>query len=199
MNSTSRSAGVGSSQPPWLRAFVPRVAVGVVLLAGALLAAGGCQSTGHETGQLYGVSQEFDGHVGRHMPLVFGMKNPRVVVTLCQNTADRPQQYNLHVAIMSSKATYELQRLDFVADGARISLARAGAIEARPTEKAANYPINPHDLKILAGARDVKIRINTAGTHVDRVLDPVHVAALDDFYVRCVQAGSAPRHAALDD
>ena len=127
------------------------------------------------------------------------MKNPRVVLTLCQNTADRPQQYNLHVAIMSSKATYELQRLDFVADGARISLAPAGAIEARPTEKAANYPINLHDLNTLATARDVKIRFNTAGTQLERVLDPVHVAALDDFYVQCVQEGSAPRHAAVDD
>ena len=34
----------------------------------ALFAAGGCQSTGAKTGHLYGVSQEFDGHVGRHMP-----------------------------------------------------------------------------------------------------------------------------------
>ncbi len=171
----------------------------MVLLAGALIATGGCQSTTHETGQLYGVSQEFDGHVGQHMPLVFGMKNPRVVVTLCQNTAGRPGQYNIHVAIRSSNDRYEPQRLDFIADGTRISLAGAGAIEASPKEKAANYPISLHDLETLAGARNVKIRIKTTAAYLERDLAPMHVAALDAFYVQCVQEGSAPRHAALDD
>jgi hypothetical protein len=171
----------------------------MVLLAGALIATGGCQSTTHETGQLYGVSQEFDGHVGQHMPLVFGMKNPRVVVTLCQNTAGRPGQYSIHVAIRSSNDRYEPQRLDFIADGTRISLADAGAIEASPKEKAANYPISLQDLETLAGARNVKIRIKTTAAYLERDLAPMHVAALDSFYVQCVQEGSAPRHAALDD
>jgi len=175
------------------------VPLAVVLLAGALFAAGGCQSTGAKTGHLYGVSQEFDGHVGRHMPLVFGTKNPRVVVTLCQNTAGRLGHTSIHVEIMSSNDLYELTRIDFIADGARISLARAGAIEASPDVKAANYPISLHDLETLAGARDVKIRINTTGTHLERVLGPMHIAALDDFYVQCVRESSAPRHAALDD
>ncbi len=196
MNSASRSVDVESSQHsvlPCLRAL------GVVFLAAALLTSGGCQSTGAKTGRLYGVSREFDGHVGRHMPIVLGMKNPRVVVTLCQNTADRSGRYNIHVVIMSSKSMYELGRLDLIADGVRISLARAGAIEAGPDERAANYPINLHDLKTLAGARYVKIRINTAGTQLERTLGPTHIAALDDFYVQCVQESSAPRHAALDN
>ena len=191
MSSASRSVDVESSQHS--------VPLGVVFLAAALLATGGCQSTDAKTGQLYGVSQEFDGHVGRHMPLVFGTKNPWVVVTLCQNTAGRPGHTNIHVEIMSSKELYELERIDFIADGARISLARAGAIEASPDAKAANYPISVHDLETLARARDVKIRINTAGTNLERFLDPMHIAALDDFYKHCVQERSAPRHAALDD
>jgi len=196
MNSTPRSVGARTSQHSVPSCFVP---LAVVLLAGALFAAGGCQSTGAKTGRLYGVSREFDGHVGRHMPLVFGMKNPRVLVTLCQNTADRSGRYNIHVVIMSSRSMYELGRLDLIADGVRISLARAGAIEAGFDEKAANYPINLHDLKTLAGARYVKIRINTAGTQLERTLGPTHIAALDDFYVQCVQESSAPRHAALDN
>ncbi len=41
------------------------------MLAGVVAVGAGCQSPSHETGELYGVSEQFDGHVAQHMPLVF--------------------------------------------------------------------------------------------------------------------------------
>ncbi len=181
--------------------------IGLGLLSGVLLAAGGCQTPSHETGELYGMSEQFDAHVGRHMPLVFEKADgePWVEVTLCENVAaaNRPEValYNVHVTILSSNDKYDLQdnRLEFIADGARISLARAGAYESGPRQHAANYPINVHDLTMLAGAREVRIRVNTADVHLDRTLDPTHLAALVEFHHVVVEAGTAPRHAGVND
>lgn len=182
------------------------VRVGLVLSASVLLATGGCQTPSHETGELYGMSEHFDGHVGRHMPLVFERSHgePWVEVTLCQNVAEhRPEValYNVHVTILSSRDIYDLQdnRLEFIADGARISLARAGAYEAEPRQHAANYPINVHDLTTLAGAREVRIRVKTADARLDRTLDPTHLAALNEFYTVVVEGRTAPRHAGVND
>ena len=182
------------------------VRVGLVLSASVLLVAGGCQTPSHETGELYGMSEHFDGHVGRHMPLVFERSHgePWVEVTLCQNVAEhRPEValYNIHVTILSSRDIYDLQdnRLEFIADGTRISLARAGTYESDPKQNSANYPINVNDLATLAGAAEVRIRVNATDIHLDRTFDPAHLAALDEFYVVAVEGGTAPRHAGVND
>ncbi len=186
---------------------VTHMRVGLGLLTGVLLATGGCQTPSHATGELYGMSEHFDGHVGRHMPLVFAKTadEPWVEITLCQNVAreSRPEValYNVHVMILSSKDAYDLQdnRLEFIADGARISLARAGAYESDPKQHTANYPINVHDLTTLAVADEVRIRVNVAERHLDRTLGPTHLAALDEFYVVVVEGGTAPRHVGVND
>jgi len=186
---------------------ITHVRVRLGLLTGVLIATGGCQTPSHETGELYRMSEQFDGHVGRHMPLVFERTHgePWVEVTLCQNVAggSRPEValYNVHVTILSSKDIYDLQdnRLEFIADGARISLARAGAYESDPKQHTANYPISVHDLTTLAGAHEVRIRVNAADVHLDRMLDPTHLAALDEFYFVAVEGGTAPRHAGVND
>ena len=181
--------------------------VGVALLAGVVALGAGCQSPSHETGDLYGVSEQFDGHVGRHMPLVF-VKEPRepwIVLTLCRKTTvtSRPEMssYNIHVTILSGKETYDLQdkRLEFIADDVRISLARVGMVDTVPHEQAANYPISVQDLQTLAAANDVMVRINTADVRMERDLDPTHLAAMDEFYRVCVEQASAPRHAGVND
>ncbi len=181
--------------------------IGLGLLTGVLLAVGGCQTPSHETGELYGMSEQFDAHVGRHMPLVFEKTDgePWVTVTLCENVAatNRPEVtlYNVHVTILSSNDKFDLQdnRLEFVADGARISLARAGAYESAPKQHAANYPINVHDLTLLAGAREVRIRVKAADVHLDRTLDATHLAALGEFYRVVVEGDSVPRHSGVND
>ena len=183
------------------------VRIGLGLLAGVLFATVGCQAPSHETGELYGMSEQFDAHVGRHMPMVFEKsgKEPWVEVTLCQNVAaaNRPEValYNVHVTILSSDKKYDLQdnRIEFIADGARISLARVGVYQARPKQYAANYPINVHDLATLAGAREVRIRVKAAESHLDRTLDPTHLAALNEFYAVVVEGGTAHRHAGVND
>ncbi len=177
------------------------------MLAGVVAVGAGCQSPSHETGELYGVSEQFDGHVGRHMPLVFEKEpgEPWVVLTLCRKTTDasRPEMasYNIHVTILSDKATYDLgdKRLEFIADGVRISLASGGMVESVPREQAANYPISVQDLRTLAAAADVMLRINTADVRMERDLDPTHLAAMDEFYLVCVEQASAPRHAGVND
>ena len=183
------------------------VRIGLGLLVTLMLATGGCQTPSHETGELYGMSEQFDGHVGRHMPLVFekGDGEPWVEITLCENVASANRSevalYNIHVTILSSNDKYDLQdnRLEFIADGARISLARAGAYESEPRQHAANYPINVHDLTTLAGAREVRIRVKAADARLDRTLDPTHLAALNEFYTVVVEGRTAPRHAGVND
>ncbi len=177
------------------------------MLAGVVAVSAGCQSPSHETGELYGVSEQFDGHVGRHMPIVFAKEQgePWVVLTLCLNTSDtgRPERssYNIHVTILSDEPTYELRdkRLEFIADDLRISLARVGKVESVPEEQAANYPISVQDLQALAAANDVMVRINTADVRMERDLNPTHLAAMGEFYLVCVEQASAPRHAGVND
>lgn len=179
-----------------------RIAAAVLLM----LTGAGCQSPSHETGEIYGVSEEFEGHVGQHMPLVFAKEQgePWIVLTLCRKTTDasRPEMasYNVHVAILSSAQQYDLEsnRLEFIADGQRISLARAGAIDTGEDVQAANYPIGAPDLKTLADAGSVTVRINLAEGQMTRGLDLTHLAAVDEFYVVCVEGGS-PRHAGVSD
>ncbi len=177
------------------------------MLAGVVAMGAGCQSPSHETGELYGVSGHFDGHVGRHMPLVFARQQdePWIVLTLCLKTMEtgRPEMssYNIHVTILSDMPTYDLgdKRLEFIADDQRISLARVGKVESAPQEQAANYPISVQDLQTLAAADDVMLRINTAEVRMERNLEATHLAAMDEFYLVCVEQASAPRHAGVDD
>ena len=177
------------------------------MLAGVVAVGAGCQSPGRETGESYGVSEHFDGHVARHMPLVFEKQQgePWVVLTLCRKTTDasRPEMssYNIHVTILSDEATYDLRdkRIEFIADGVRISLARVGKAESVPQEQAGNYPISVQDLRTLADADNVMVRINTADVRMERDLDPTHLAAMDEFYLVCVEQASAPRHAGVND
>ncbi len=181
--------------------------VGVAMLAVVVAVGTGCQSPGRETGDSYSVSEHFDGHVGRHMPLVFAKQQgePWIVLTLCRKTMDagRPEMssYNIHVTILSGKETYDLQdkRLEFIADDVRISLARVGKAESAPGEQAANYPISVQDLRTLAAAAEVVVRINTADVRMERDLDATHLAAVDEFYLECVEQASAPRHAGVND
>ena len=181
--------------------------IGVAVLAGIVALGTGCQSPSHETGALYGVSDQFDGHVGQHMPLVFEQESgePWVVLTLCRKETDasRPEMssYNIHVTILSKKEMYDLQdkRLEFIADDTRLSLARVGNVESAPDEQSANYPINMHDLQTLANADDVTVRISTADVRMERDFDPTHLAAIDEFYLVCVEQASAPRHAGVND
>ena len=171
-----------------------------------LLLLAGCQSPGHETGELYGVSERFEGHVGQHMPLVFAKERsePWIVLTLCRKTTDisRPEMasYNLHLTILSANEQYDLadNRIEFIADGERISLARVGAADAAPNEQSANYPISMPDLKTLADANGVTVRINTTEVQMTRGLDQTHLAAVDEFFVVCVEQGST-RHAGVND
>ena len=180
--------------------------VGVVMLAGVAAVAAGCQSPSHETGELYGVSERFDGHVGQHMPLVFVKERsePWIVMTLCRKTTDisRPEMasYNLHVAILSRNKKYDLadKRIEFIAGGERISLARVGAADSGPNEQSANYPISLPDLETLANASSVTVRINTTDVQMTRGLDQTHLAAVDEFYLVCVEQGST-RHAGVND
>ena len=186
---------------------ITRGRVGVAILAGVVAVGAGCQSPSHETGELYGVSGHFDGHVGRHMPLVFEKQQgePWVVLTLCRKTTDasRPEMssYNIHVTILSDKAAYDLRdkRIEFIADDVRISLARVGKAESASHEQAANYPISVQDLQTLAAADDVMLRINTAEARMERDLDATHLAAMDEFYVVCVEQASGLRHAGVND
>ena len=183
------------------------VRIGLGLLAGVLFATVGCQTPSHETGDLYVMSEQFDNHVGQHMPMVFekSAKEPWVEVTFCKNVAAvyRPEvaMYNVHVTILSTNDIYDLQdnRIEFIADGARISLARVGAYQARPKQYAANYPINVHDLTTLAGAREVRIRVKAAEAHLDRTFDPTHLAALVEFYAEVVEEGTGTRRAGVND
>jgi hypothetical protein len=171
-----------------------------------LLAIAGCQSPSHDTGELYGVSEKFDGHVGEHMPVVFAKYRgePGIVLTLCRKTTEASRvemaSYNLHVTILSAKKQYDLEdnRIEFIADGERISLARAGAVGAGPGEHAANYPIGMADIETLAKADHATVRIMTAGAHMTRDLDQTQLAAVDEFYVVCVEPG-ADRHAGVND
>ncbi len=186
---------------------ITRGRAGVAMLAGVVAVGAGCQSPSHETGELYGVSEQFDGHVAQHMPLVFAKEQgePWVVLTLCRKTTDtsRPEMasYNIHVTILSNKAMYDLQdeRLEFIADDVRISLARVGMVESVPEEQAANYPISVQDLRTFAAADEVMVRINTADVRMERDLDPTHLAAMDEFYLVCVEQAPAPRHAGVND
>jgi len=186
---------------------ITRGRVGVAILAGVVAVGAGCQSPSHETGELYGVSGHFDGHVGRHMPLVFAKQQgePWIVLTLCRKTMDagRPEMssYNIHVTILSDEPMYDLRdkRLEFIADDLRISLARVGKVESVPGEQAANYPISVQDLQTLAAADDVMLRINTAEARMERDLDATHLAAMDEFYVVCVEQASGLRHAGVND
>lgn len=184
-----------------------RRTIRVAMLAAVLAAAAGCQSPSHDTGQMYNVSEQFEGHVGKHMPIVFEgeLGVPAIEVTMCRKATDasRPEMasYNIHVQIYSSNKKYDLadNRLEFVADGVRMSLARSGAFEAGHGEQAANYPISAKDLETLAAADDITMRINTADTHLERHLDAAQVAALDDFYVVCVAPDTTRRQAGVND
>ena len=88
---------------------------------------------------------------------------------------------------------------EFIADDVRISLARVGVVESVPRQQAANYPISVQDLRTFAAADEVMVRINTADVRMERDLDPTHIAALDEFYLVCVEQASAPRHAGVND
>ena len=55
------------------------------------------------------------------------------------------------------------------------------------------------DLQTLAAADDVMLRINTAEVNMERDLDATHLAAMDEFYLVCVEQASAPRHAGVND
>ena len=137
------------------------------------------------------MSEHFDGHVGRHMPLVFAKTadEPWVEITLCQNVAreSRPEValYNVHVMILSSKDAYDLQdnRLEFIADGVRISLASGGMVESVPREQAANYPISVQDLRTLAAVATGKAPgpessiLKIKGTEIQQSLDALFVEA----------------------
>ena len=181
--------------------------VGIAMLAAVVAVGAGCQSPSHQTGDLYRVFEQFDGHVGRHMTLVFAKQQgePWVVLTLCRKTTDtsRPEMssYNIHVTILSDEATYDLgdKRIEFIADDVRISLARVGKAESASHEQAGNYPISVQDLRALATADDVTVRINTADVRMERDLGATHLAAMNEFYLECVEQASAPRHAGVND
>ena len=186
---------------------ITRGRAGIVILAAVVAVGAGCQSPGIETGALYGVSDQFAGHVGQHMPLVFEKEagEPWVVLTLCRRETDasRPEMssYNIHVTILSGKESYDLgdKRLEIIADDVRFSLARVGKIEAGSDEQAGNYPINMYDLRTLAAADDVTVRINTADVRMERELDTAHLAAIEEFYLVCVEHASSTRHAGVND
>ena len=55
------------------------------------------------------------------------------------------------------------------------------------------------DLRTLAAADKVMVRINTADVRMERDLDAAHRAAMDEFYLECVEQASAPRHAGVND
>lgn len=181
--------------------------VGVALLTGVLAAGAGCQTQSRETGAMYEVSERFDGHVGQHMPLVFEgeLGTPSIVLTMCRKATDasRPEMasYNIHVKVLSGSKKYDLadNRLEFIADGVRMSLARSGAVDAGRGGQAANYPISAQDIETLAAADEITMRVNTADAHMERHLDAAHLAAVDEFYMVCVEPDETPRHAGIND